>query len=399
MASLRKNVASQVIFFQLTNVTTGAAVTAGGTGNVTIDAGAQAACTGTFTHLGTGQWKYAPTQAETNGTAIGFQFTGTAAIIINIHFFTDNFDTTAANLPANVTQILGTAVSTPATAGILDVNVKNINNVAAATPGAAGGLFIAGTNAATTITTSLTTTFTGNLTGSVASVTGAVGSISDITFPTNFGATLITAAGNVGIDWGQIANKTTANALTNTTISTSQTITSVSGSVASVTGSVGSVTGAVGSVTGAVGSVTGNVGGNVVGTVASVVGNVGGNVIGSVGSVTAVSAGAITTASFGAGSLVTSVFGANFLTSALIDSTATNALADGFNTRAMVESYSVKASTTITQAQALYEINQRLQEMKIVGTTMTVNKRDQVTAAETLTLDSATTPTLISRAT
>ncbi len=45
------------------------------------------------------------------------------------------------------------------------------------TAGAAGGLFIAGTNAATTITTALTTTFTGNLTGSAGSVTGAVGSV------------------------------------------------------------------------------------------------------------------------------------------------------------------------------------------------------------------------------
>jgi hypothetical protein len=79
-----------------------------------------------------------------------------------------------------------------------------------ATAGASGGLFIAGTNAATTVTTSFTTTFTGNLTGSVGSVTGAVGS---------------------------------------------------------VTGAVGSVAGSVGSVTGAVGSVTGNVGGNVTGTV------------------------------------------------------------------------------------------------------------------------------------
>lgn len=78
--------------------------------------------------------------------------------------------------------------------------------IANVVPGAAGGHFIAGTNAATTITTGLTTTFTGNLTGSVASVTGAVGS--------------------------------------------------VTGAVGSVTGSVGSVTGAVGSVTGAVGSVT-----------------------------------------------------------------------------------------------------------------------------------------------
>jgi hypothetical protein len=79
------------------------------------------------------------------------------------------------------------------------------------TAGAAGGVFIAGSNAATSITTALTANVTGNLSGSVGSVTGAVGS----------------------------------------------------------------VTGAVGSVTGAVGSVTGNVGGNVVGSVASVTGAVG----------------------------------------------------------------------------------------------------------------------------
>jgi hypothetical protein len=70
-------------------------------------------------------------------------------------------------------------------------------------------------------------------------------------------------AGYVAIDWGQVTNKTTANALTETTIATSQV-------VASVSGAVGSVTGAVGSVSGAVGSVTGNVGGNVVGSVGSV---------------------------------------------------------------------------------------------------------------------------------
>lgn len=66
-----------------------------------------------------------------------------------------------------------------------------------ATAGAAGGVFIAGTNAATTITTALTTTFTGNLTGSVGSVSGSVGSvagnvdgsvgsIAGVTFPSNF---------------------------------------------------------------------------------------------------------------------------------------------------------------------------------------------------------------------
>jgi hypothetical protein len=81
-----------------------------------------------------------------------------------------------------------------------------------ATAGAAGGVFIAGSNAATSITTALTANVIGNITGNL------------------------------------------------------------SGSVGSVTGAVGSVTGAVGSVTGAVGSVTGNVGGNVTGSVGSVVG-------------------------------------------------------------------------------------------------------------------------------
>lgn len=80
-------------------------------------------------------------------------------------------------------------------------------------PGAANGLFIAGADAATTVN------FTGNLSGSVGSVTGAVGSISGVTFPSHFGSTLITAAGNVGIDWGNVANPTTTVTLTNTTIS------------------------------------------------------------------------------------------------------------------------------------------------------------------------------------
>lgn len=57
-------------------------------------------------------------------------------------------------------------------AGTAGHRLGNIPDVAA---GAAGGVFIAGTNAATTITTGLTTTFTGNLTGSVNSVTTDVG--------------------------------------------------------------------------------------------------------------------------------------------------------------------------------------------------------------------------------
>ena len=74
------------------------------------------------------------------------------------------------------------------------------------TAGAAGGVFIAGTNAATTITTGLTTTFTGNLTGSVASVTAGVtvttnndktGYSLTQAFPANFSALGITGGGHL----------------------------------------------------------------------------------------------------------------------------------------------------------------------------------------------------------
>ncbi len=127
---------------------------------------------------------------------------------------TDLFD-------VSMTQILDTAVSTPATAGILDINVKNIANAV------------------------------------VNTATAQIG--------TN-------TVSQDNIDFG-VLQKASLNAATPA---------SVVGAVGSVTGNVGgsvaSVTGAVGSVTGAVGSVTGNVGGNVTGSVGSVVGNVGGSV-------------------------------------------------------------------------------------------------------------------------
>jgi hypothetical protein len=57
---------------------------------------------------------------------------------------------------------------------------------AGVTPGSAGGLFVAGSNATTTVN------FTGNLSGSV-------GSISGVTFPTNFGLLSIDTSGSITI--------------------------------------------------------------------------------------------------------------------------------------------------------------------------------------------------------
>lgn len=221
-----------------------------------------------------------------------------------------------------------------------------------AVPGAAGGLFIAGTNAATTITTSLTTTFTGNLTGSVGSVTGAVGSVT----------------GNVGGN--------------------------VTGTVASVVGNVGgNVVGTVASVVGAVGSVTGNVGGNVTGSVASVVGNVGGTVATVTNLTNAPTAGDLTA------TMKTSVTTAASAATPALSSAGNNAVADAILSRALAaESYAADGAVP-TLSQVLYLIQQTVGDFSITGTTITVKKLDGSTTAATYTLDSALLPTSRTRAT
>lgn len=127
-----------------------------------------------------------------------------------------------------------------------------------------------------------------------------------------------------------------------------------------ITGNItGNLSGSVGSVTGAVGSVTGDIGGNVLGTVATV-----------------------------------NAFAANSITAAAM---AADAVAEIWTT-ALTESYAADGAT-FTPAQALFEICQAMTEFVIVGTTITVKKRDGSTTALTYTLDSATSPTSRTRAT
>jgi len=121
---------------------------------------------------------------------------------------------------------------------VVDAIKVKTDYLPSATAGSAGGVFIAGSNAATTV--DITGNITGNLSGSVGSVTGAVGSvtgnvggnvvgsvasvtgnvggnvvgsvgsISGITFPTNFGSTVISAGGVVSADTVAISSDTTA---------------------------------------------------------------------------------------------------------------------------------------------------------------------------------------------
>jgi len=133
MSSLQKNVAGQHIGFVLTNISTGAPVTAGGAGNVVIDGGAQNPCAGTFTHKGSGQWDYALLPAETNGTQLSFAFTGTGAIQIGMNFYTLGFDPTQANLPVNLIEIVGQTVPTPSVTGVPHVDAQENNNIISGT--------------------------------------------------------------------------------------------------------------------------------------------------------------------------------------------------------------------------------------------------------------------------
>ena len=78
---MRKNVASQVVAFQMVSTSDGSAVTSGTpTVYVTIDGGTQATGGGTSTHEGNGQWTYAPTQAETNGNHVAFTMALSGAV-------------------------------------------------------------------------------------------------------------------------------------------------------------------------------------------------------------------------------------------------------------------------------------------------------------------------------
>lgn len=73
-------------------------------------------------------------------------------------------------------------------------------------------------------------------------------------------------------------------------------------------------------------------------------------------------------------------------------------IASAVFTTGMTEAYSTKGST-LTLANFAYEATQMLTEFSISGTTITTKKRDQSTTAETFTLNDATSPTSLTRAT
>lgn len=211
-----------------------------------------------------------------------------ASVLLSSGTGTGQLSITSGVVQASLVQILGTALTE--TAGQIAAAFKQwfnvatptgtVNSIPNATAGAAGGLFIAGTNAATSVTTGLT-----------AHIIGTVDTVTTLTNLPAIPANWLTAAGiNTGAlngkgDWLLASSYTAPSNLTAAQIATGvwqdttagdfTTAASIGKSlftsgnapgaasglalVGSNMGTVSSVTGAVGSVTGAVGSVTAGV--------------------------------------------------------------------------------------------------------------------------------------------
>jgi hypothetical protein len=108
---MKKNVSGQRIGAQMVSATDGSAFTGSVTISITLDAGTQATGTvgsGACAHEGNGYHTYAPSQAETNGDLIAFTFTGTGAIPQTVQVYTsfpqtgDSFDRLGAPAGASV---------------------------------------------------------------------------------------------------------------------------------------------------------------------------------------------------------------------------------------------------------------------------------------------------------
>jgi hypothetical protein len=238
-----KNTAFRVVFCILDNdgdLVTGAA---GLDSEVSKDQGTYADCTNEATEIATSSGTYyldlTSTEMNADCVAVIVKTSTTDAKTTVLVLYPQE----SGDIKVDLQSILATAVSSPATAGILDVNVKNIDNDAASasgtvtfpnatlasTTGAVGSVTgaVGSVTAAVTVGTNndktgyglsstqafnLTGSITGNLSGTVGgvtgsvgsvlgnvggNVTGSVGSVSGVTFPTNFGALGIAVGGAI----------------------------------------------------------------------------------------------------------------------------------------------------------------------------------------------------------
>jgi len=169
---------------------------------------------------------YTKTSVDSNGRLDIINVNGTAqtardlgaSVLLSAGTGTGQLDFTSGVVKGNAVQILGTAVSTPATAGILDVNVKNMNNVAGTaitTIKAVQGLTTADTITTCTTATNLTNAPTnGDFTATMKTSIGtavAASAVASVTAGVTLAANALNAA-SVNADTGLIVRASTATA-------------------------------------------------------------------------------------------------------------------------------------------------------------------------------------------
>lgn len=104
MASLQKNVSNQNVTFCMIVASTGAADTSATVSvKVTKDNGSQNSGLGSVTNKGNGQYSYAIDVTESNALNVGFLFTASGDVPVNIDFHTDptNFQLLAIDSNGN----------------------------------------------------------------------------------------------------------------------------------------------------------------------------------------------------------------------------------------------------------------------------------------------------------
>lgn len=292
-------------------------------------------------------------------------------------------DLSLPNLPANVTQLLGTAWLTPGVAGTPDVNAKQLG--AAPVTATTSVTFSANsTVASTTNITAGTMTTTTNLTNLPtipANWLTAAGTATD------FGAKLATAI------WGDttagdftVLASIGKSVMNGVALGTGLTINAYTGNTVQTGDSFARI--------GAAGAGLTNIG-----TIATCT-----NLTNAptAGDLTATMKTSVTTAATAATPIAASVTGAVGSVTAGVTVT-TNSDKTGYalsatGSAALTEAYAADGAAP-TLNQMLFQIWSALSEFSISGTTITAKKLDGLTTAMTFTIDSATVPTSRTRAT
>lgn len=207
--------------------------------------------------------------------------------------------------------------------------------------------------------------------------------------PTVPGRTLdVSAGGEAGVDWANVGTPGSTVNLSATTIATLTNAPSDSSGVTTLLTRIG------GTITITAGRVNADVTHIATAAVDTSSAQLGVNVVNAAG--TAWGSGAITAASIATDAITAAKIAADAIGASELASDAVTEIVTGVLTTAMTESYSTDGSTA-TVAQALYLIMQALTESSISSTTWTIKKLDGTTTAATLTLNSSSAPTSVTR--